>query len=461
MVDAQAPAQQTATTPTPPFPLDVLDPRFYDDPWDGYRWLRHNAPIWWDAKNELWVISRHEDVSHMSRHQETYSAAQGVRPKVAAPMSIISMDDPEHTRQRRLVSKGLTPRMVRKLTDHMRELTNQIIDDIAERGECDFVEDVAMHVPLIVIAELMGLDPGQRHQLYRWSEDMMAGDGHTDPEDPVLVKATEAGTEFAMMCMELIEQRRQDGSTDDIIGILTKAYDEGALARPEEQSGIDPHAPARVAGPGAWVADKGAEGGPAEGGSGIPELDSMSNDELLMFLILLVVAGNETTRNAITGGLRAFTLFPEERDKLLANPELVDLAVEEIVRYVTPVLTFMRTVTEDHTYKGVDFKAGDRVFMLYQSANRDETVFDDPDRFIADRDPNPHLAFGIGTHFCLGANLARNEIKVVFEELFKRLTDIRAADPATLSRGDSTLVLAINRLPAVFTPESQRQPAPA
>jgi len=457
MVDAQASApsassaSRTTSDPQPPFPIDVLDPRFYDDPWEGYRWLRHNAPIWWDAQNELWVISRHEDVSHISRHQETYSAAQGVRPKIAAPMSIISMDDPEHTRQRRLVSKGLTPRMVRKLTDHMRELANQIIDDIAERGECDFVEDVAMHVPLIVIAELMGLDPNQREQLYRWSEDMMAGDGHTDPEDPVLVKATEAGTEFAMLCMELIEQRRQDGSTDDIIGILTKAYDEGALARPEDQTGVDPHAPTRIAGPGAWVAESDVSG----------ELDQMSNDELLMFLILLVVAGNETTRNAITGGLRAFTLFPEERDKLLADPELIDLAVEEIVRYVTPVLTFMRTVTEDHTYKGVDFKAGDRVFMLYQSANRDEDVFDDPDRFVVDRDPNPHLAFGQGTHYCLGANLARNEIKVVFEELFKRLSDIRAADPTTLSRGDSTLVLSINRLPAIFTPESQRSPATA
>jgi cytochrome P450 family 142 subfamily A polypeptide 1 len=330
--------------------------------------------------------------------------------------------------------------VVRKLTDHMRELANDIIDEIAERGECDFVEDVAMHVPLIVIAELMGLDPSQRQQLYRWSEDMMAGDGHTDPDDPVLVKATEAGTEFAMLCMELIEQRRQDGSTDDIIGILTQAYDQGALERPEDQSGIDPHRT------------------PLHDSELVTE--SMSNDDLLMFLILLVVAGNETTRNAISGGLRALTEFPDERDRLLANPELFDLAVEEIVRFVSPVLTFMRTVTEDHTYKGTDFKAGDRVFMLYQSANRDEDVFEEPDQFRADRDPNPHLAFGIGTHYCLGANLARNEIKVVFQELLTRLSDIRAADPATLSRGDSTLVLSLKRLPAIFTPESQRPSAP-
>jgi cytochrome P450 family 142 subfamily A polypeptide 1 len=355
-----------------------------------------------------------------------------VRPKVAAPMSIISMDDPEHTRQRRLVSKGLTPRMVRELSDHIRELANEIIDEISAKGSCDFVEDFAIHVPLIVIAELMGLNPAERHRLYHWSDAMMAGDGHTDPDDPVLLRAAEAGGEFATMCLELIEQRRADGSTDDIIGILTQAYDEGALARPDDS--------ARDA-----AGNNQADGANAD--------DRMTSDELIMFLILLVVAGNETTRNALAGGLVAFTRFPEQRRRLLDHPELMDLAVEEIVRYVSPVISFMRTVTEDHIYQGVDFKAGDRVLLLYQSANRDEDVFDEPDELRIDRDPNPHLAFGIGTHYCLGANLARAEIKVAFEELFRRLRDIRAVDADTLERGDSTLVLSLNRLPAVFTPE--------
>ena len=413
-------AGATTRQATPPFEIDILDPRFYDDPWDAYRWLRKNAPLWWDARNELWVVSRHEDVSHISRNQDLYSAAQGVRPKVAAPMSIIAMDDPEHTRQRRLVNKGFTPRMVRQLADHIRELSNRIIDDIAHRGECDFVEDVAMHVPLIVIAELMGLDPDQRQELYRWSDAMMAGDGHLDPDDPVLIAAAEAGGEFATMCVDLIEQRRADGSTDDIIGILTHAFDDGALL---------------------------------QGGGGAD--DELTHDELIMFLILLVVAGNETTRNALSGGLVAFTRFPDQHRKLLEHPELIDLAVDEVVRYVSPVMTFMRTVTEDHTYQGVDLRAGDRVLMLYQSANRDEDVFDDPDEFRVDRDPNPHLAFGIGTHYCLGANLARAEIGVVFTELFSRLRDIRAVEPDALDRGDSSLVLALASLPAVFTPESR------
>jgi cytochrome P450 family 142 subfamily A polypeptide 1 len=410
------------THAAPPFDLDILDPRFYDDPWEGYRWLRENAPLWWDARNNLWVVSRHEDVSHVSRHDELYSAAQGVRPRVAAPMSIISMDDPEHTRQRRLVSKGFTPRMVRQLSDHMRELANEIIDDIAERGECDFVADFAVHVPLIVISELMGLDPSQRQQMYRWSDAMMAGDSSTGDDDPVMHEAAVAFGEFCTMCLELVEARRADGSTDDIIGILTNAFDQGALERPPDAVQADP-------------------------------ADELSSDDLLMFLTLLLVAGNETTRNALTGGLAAFTRFPEQHRKLLDDPSLMATAADEIVRFVSPVISFMRTVTTDHTYRGVDFKAGDRVFLLYQSANRDEAVFDEPDEFRIDRDPNPHLGFGIGTHYCLGANLARAEITVVFEELFKRLRDIRAVDPHTLDRGNSTLVLALNHLPAVFTPE--------
>lgn len=417
-----AATQSKRNVPSPPFTIDTLDPRFYDDPWDAYRWLRRQPGLWFDAANELWVASRHEDVSHISRHDDLYSAAQGVRPKVAAPMSIIAMDDPEHTRQRRLINKGFTPRVVRELSEHIRELSNQILDEVQAEGEIDFVEDLAMHVPLIVIAELMGLDPGRRRQLYEWSDSMMAGDGHLDPDDPVLQAAATAFGDFAAVATEVIEARRATGSTDDVIGILTNAYDEGALA----------------------------SGGMADG---VETVGGLSTDELLIFLALLIVAGNETTRNALSGGLVAFSRFPGEKQRLIDNPGLLDLAVDEIVRYVTPVLSFCRTVTRDHTYQGTSLSAGDRVLMLYQSANRDEAVFDDPDVFCIDRDPNPHLGFGIGTHYCLGANLAKAEIKVVFEQLFSRLHDIRARHPhAPFDRGDSSLVLSIRHVPAVFTP---------
>jgi cytochrome P450 len=166
-----------------------------------------------------------------------------------------------------------------------------------------------------------------------------------------------------------------------------------------------------------------------------------------------VVAGNETTRNALSGGLVAFSQFPDQKQRVIDDPSLWDTAVDELIRFVSPVLSFSRTVTTDHTYEGVDLKAGDKVFMLYQSANRDETVFEDPDDLHVDRDPNPHLAFGIGTHYCLGANLARAEVRVVFEELFTRLRDIRVPDGTVPQRGDSSLVLSLAHLPAVFTPE--------
>jgi cholest-4-en-3-one 26-monooxygenase len=405
--------------------LDFCDPKLYDDPWETYRWLRDNAPIYRDTVNDLWVVSRHEDVFHISRNPERYCNRLGVRPKLAADMSLIALDDPEHTRQRRLINKGFTPRRVRELAPHIRELANQIIDEVSERGEIDFVEDFAIHVPLIVISEMMGLDPETRSKMYRWSDSMMAGDGHTEADDPVLLGAATAFGEFAEMCAALIAERRAE-PTDDLISALTTAFDKGELQKDDK--------------PFSDITE-------ALHGEG-----RMGDDELFMFLTLLLVAGNETTRNALTGGLLAFSMFPDQKQKLIDNPELIDLAVDEIIRFVSPVLTFSRTVTEDHTYKGVDFKEGDKVLMLYQSANRDERVFDAPDELRVDRDPNPHLAFGTGTHYCLGANLARLEVKLVFEELFKRLADIRVPEGVPLERGESSLVLALQHLPAVFTP---------
>lgn len=412
---------QSSQLRTRPPEVDILDPQLYDDPWDTYRWLRNHDPVHRDDRNGLWVVSRHEDVARISRNDKLYRAGSGVRPRIAGPMSIISMDDPEHTRQRRIVSKGFTPRRVRQLTEHMREITRDLLDQIEDRGEIDFVADFAIHLPLIVLAELMGLDPERRLELQEWSDHMMAGDGHTEPDDPVLLRATEAFGAFATYVQQLIDERRGE-PRDDLIGLLTGAYDAGELERE-------------------WDWEEARRAG------------DLADDELLMFLVLLLAAGNETTRNAITGGLLAFSRFPEEREKLIAHPDLIDSAVEEIVRYVSPVLTFMRTVAEDHEYKGVRFAEGDRILMLYQSANRDERVFDDPDRFLVDRDPNPHLGFGIGTHYCLGSNLARAEITVAFDEMFRRLRDIRAVSPDQIpERMQSTLVLGIERLPAVFTP---------
>lgn len=412
--------------------IDFCDSAVFDDPWAVYAQLRHEAPMYRDEINNMWVVSRYDDVVKVSRRPELYCSSQGVRPKGASDISLLAMDDPEHTRVRRLVNKGFTPRQVRALLPHIKELSADLVREIGDRGEVDFVSEVAIHVPLIVIAELLGLDPATRLELYRWSDDMMGGDGRTEADDPALLAAMMAFGEYSAVLQEIIADRREN-PTDDLISVLTNAHDEGALA--EIAAGTtDQHV------------------------TGADET-ALEEHELLMFLVALLVAGNETTRNAISGALLALSQFPAERERLVAHLDddaFLDLAVEELIRFVSPVMSFSRTVTEDHVYEGEDFtqelKAGDKIFMLYQSANRDERVFDDPSALCLDRDPNPHVAFGIGTHFCLGANLARMEVKVVFEELLRHLPDIRVPEGATGERGESTLVLSLAKLPAIFTP---------
>ena len=410
--------------------VDFCDPHTFDDPWELYRALRALDTLHHDAANDLYIAARHEDVFAISRNAERYCNRFGVRPVIAGDMSIITLDGEEHTRTRRLINAGFTPRRVRALMPHVRELTNEIVDQIVDEGHVDFVEQFAIHVPLIIICELMGLNPTQRMEMYRWSDDMMAGDGHTD--GPTLTAAAEAFGEFAAMCLELIAERRADPQ-DDLISVLTQAYDDGALAK--EHKAVQGVTEEQLA------LRKEADGG-------------LNDDELLAFLAVLLVAGNETTRNAISGGMLALSMFPTQKAELLAHLDddaYVDKAVDELIRYVSPVLGFIRTVTEDHTYRGTELKEGDRILMLYASANRDDRVFDQPDELDLTRDPNPHLAFGIGPHFCLGANLARMEVKLVFQELLARLSDISIDDDAPFDRGESSLVLALQHLPATIS----------
>ncbi len=401
--------------------IDIWDPALYNDPWETYRWLRNNAPIYKapvdryfsQHDTNLYVISRHEDISAIERTPEIFSNADGVRP-VPADMSLIAMDAPEHTAHRRLINKGFTPRMVGRIRDHVEDVTIEILDEIKAKGSIDFVEDFSCHIPLIVIAELMGMPPEDRADLYRWSDDMMGGDGHMDPDDPVIQRATNAFGEWIPYVQQHVAEKKVN-PTNDLISILTGAF--------SEEFGTD-----------------------AE--------DVIEDDELLMFLTLLIVAGNETTRNGISGGLIALSENPDQRDKLVANirdQEYVNRAVEEVLRYYSPVLSFLRTVKQPYEYKGTQFETGDKVLVLYQSANRDEDVFEDADVFDIERDHNPHIAFGIGPHFCLGANLARMEMQVVFRHLFDVLPDI-ATTGRLAHRGPSRLVTRIEHLPATFTP---------
>jgi cytochrome P450 family 142 subfamily A polypeptide 1 len=420
-----------------PSTIDFTDPHTFDDPWELYRWLRDQDTLFYDAGNDLYIAPRHEDVFHVSRDAETYCNKFGVRPKIAGDMSIITLDGEEHIRQRRLINQGFTPRRVRELIPHVRELTNEVIDQIAERGDIDFVEDFAIHVPLIIICELMGLDPEQRLRMYRWSDAMMAGDGHIEPDSPQLLAAAESFGEYATMCIELIAERRAaveagDTSHDDLISILTRAFDEGDLTKEHLAiQGVDEETYARMQ----------------------QDRVQLGDDELLAFLTVLLVAGNETTRNAISGGLLALSRHPDQKKLMLDNlwdDAFMDTAVEELIRYVTPVLGFIRTVTKDHTYRGTELKEGDRILMLYASANRDERAIERPDELDLTR-TTTHLAFGIGPHYCLGANLARMEVKTVFQELLSRLPDIEVPEGIVPGRGESSLVLALQEMPATFT----------
>ncbi len=413
--------------------VDFCDAHTFDHPQALYAELRALETLHYDAKNNLYIAPRHEDVFHISRNNQTYVSGFGVRPIIAGDMSIITLDGEEHIRTRRLINNGFTPRRIRELMPHIRQLTNDLVDEIKDKGAIDFVEEFAIHVPLIIICELMGLNPEQRMKMYRWSDNMMAGDGHTDPDSPILHNAAVAFGEFAEMCLTLIAERREQPQ-NDVISVLTQAYDEGGLTKEKKAlQGIDEEALARHR-----------------------ELHgTLSDDELFAFLAVLLVAGNETTRNAISGAVLALSLFPEQKAEMLANlddDEYMDRAVEEIIRYVSPVIGFIRTVVTDHTYRGTDLKEGDRVLMLYPSANRDERVFDDPNTLNLRRSPNPHLAFGIGQHLCLGASLARTEVKLVLQELYKRLPDITIDEDAPFARAASSLVLGIEHLPASFTP---------
>jgi cytochrome P450 family 142 subfamily A polypeptide 1 len=390
---------------------NMTDSRLYaGDPHPTYRWLRANAPVYWDEASKLWVLSRYQDVFDVSKNPETFSAAQGVLPESDAMVSIVCMDDPRHQRLRKLVNRGFTPRMVGLMHERIRTLAKEIADRVAARGECDLVRELAVPLPLYVISQMLGIREEDFDRFHEWSDRLIGVAGNYD--DPVrMTDAVTAYAEYGEYLKDVFEDRRRN-PREDLVSILVAAQEEGMLA---------------------------------------PDEDSMENDEIIMFMTLLLVAGNETTRNAISGGMLALMENRDQLEMLRAHPELLDSAVEEILRYVSPIICFRRTATRDTEIRGQAIKAGDRVMMLYQSANRDEDVYTDPDRFDVTRSPNPHLAFGIGPHFCLGANLARLELKVMLQELIARFPDMRPAPGATPKRSASTLVAGIEHLPVVFS----------
>ncbi len=405
--------------------IEFLSADFWDDQMPArMRWLRENDPIHWSEKDQLWVVSRFADVAHVSKHQEIFTSARGVRPGNETKLGLIDEDEPRHGQLRKLINRGFTPRMVKKLEVAFHEITTEAIDAVAERGHCDFVEEIAVPLPLLLIAEMLGIRKEDRKSFHEWSDNMIAGDGNFDHPE-IMAKAGAAFMAYSTYITEIIEDRRQNPQ-EDLVSVLVGAKDGGLLETYENH-------------------DR-EELGFSE------DHQSLANDELIMLLVLLLVAGNETTRNALSGGMQLLIENPEQRQRLIDDPSLIAGAGEEMVRLVSPVQSFGRTVVEQTELHGQPLSPGDRVLVLYPSANHDAEQFPDPERFDVTRDPQ-HLGFGIGTHFCLGANLARMEMRVAFEELLRRLPDMEYAAGGPVLK-PSALVRSCTEMQVKFTPEA-------
>ena len=349
--------------------MDVRVPYLQPESWDStmperLRWLRENEPVYWSEPDNLWVLTKYADVENVSKHQEIFTSAQGVRPGTPAKIGLIDEGEPRHAQLRRLINRGFTPRMVAKLEETFLSITTDAIDSVAAAGECDFVTSIAVPLPLMLIAEMMGIGRADYPRFHRWSDDMIQADGSKDPA--VMAKAGMAFMEYSTYLRRIIEDRRAN-PIEDLVSILTGAKDGGMLTQFQH-------------------ADSVGLGGEHAG---------VANDELLMLLTILLVAGNETTRNGISGGMQLLIENPGERQKLIENPSLIPAAVEEMVRMVSPVHSFSRTVLEDTAIRGKAIRKGQSVLMVYPSANRDTEVYDDPDTFRVDRNPT-HLGFGVG-----------------------------------------------------------------
>ena len=400
-------------------PVDLSDSRSYV-PGVPHAWLAHlrrHDPVHWQDEAGgpgFWAVTRYEDCVTVNRDYERFSSAvRGTMPfempdeDVAQQgLMMLNMDPPLHTRYRRLVNKGFTPRMVRDLEANIHRATDAIIDQVIEKGEADFVTDLSAELPLQVIAELLGVPRDDRHRMFEWSNRMV---GNEDPEYQTQAEeALVAAMELYAYAAELFAIKRIDPHAD-LMSVLTTVEVEG---------------------------------------------EQLSEMELELFFLLLTVAGNETTRNLMSGAMDTFFQHPHQWQRLLDDRSLLPRAVDEMLRFVSPVMNFRRTAMCDVTLSGTEIKAGDKVVFFHASANRDEDVFAEADTFDIGRDPNPHIAFGGGgPHFCLGANLARMEIRVMFEHLLDRMPDIRRR--GDLQRLQSQFINGVKHLPVAFTPASR------
>ncbi len=394
--------------------INLLDSTVFAErvPHEWFAYLRQHAPVWWQEEADgpgFWAVTTLAEATQVNRDYEHFSSARKATylwdlaedDLAQQQLIMLNMDPPLHTRYRRLVNKGFTPRMVNQLHERIHAATDSIIDDVIERGSADFVTDIAAELPLVVIAELLGVPNEDRHRMFDWSNRMIGSD---DPEYQSAGEVAQmASMELYAYASELFATKRVDPH-DDLMSVLTQVDIDG---------------------------------------------EQLSSFELELFFLLLTVAGNETTRNLISGAMATFFDHPDQWELLRNDRSLLPDAVEEMLRYVTPVMNFRRQTTSEFELGGQLIEADSKVVFFHISANRDERAFADPQRFDITRNPNPHMAFGAGgPHFCLGANLARMEIRVMFEHLLDRMPEMELAGP--VQRLQSAFISGVKHIPISF-----------
>ena len=385
--------------------IDLLAGEFWGgDYHEALTWLRANDPLHWDGR--VWGVTGYEMLREISRQPDRFSNAEGCRPDAFALPMMIDMDDPEHFRRRKLVNRGFTPKQVRGSEPAVRAAADEIIDSVIESGSCDFVTDVAQWLPMIMIGDQLGVPSEERGRLLEWSDAMVSASA-----DGVGVeRATAAYTEYREFAERAIADRRTE-PRGDLMSVLVHAEIDG---------------------------------------------DRLDDESIIHESLLILIGGDETTRHVITGGMYQLLVHPEQRAALVGEPSLIPSAVEEMLRWVSPIRNMNRTVLADTELAGKKLSAGDKLLLLYPSANRDESVFDDPFRFDVARQPNEHVAFGFGTHFCLGNSLARLELVCMFEHLLERLPDMELVDAAEPGNRPANFVSGYEHMPVRFTPGARR-----
>ncbi|OCB07385.1 cytochrome [Mycobacterium vulneris] len=386
--------------------VDFTNGNFYADGGarEAYRWMRANEPVFRD-RNGLAAATTYQAVLDAERNPELFSSAGGIRPDQPGMPYMIDMDDPAHVLRRKLVNSGFTRKRVMDKVPSIVNLCDTLIDAVCERGECDFVRDIAAPLPMAVIGDMLGVLPTEREMLLKWSDDLVCGlSSHLDETAINMLMETFAA--YTAFTMDVIAKRRAE-PTDDLFSILVNAEVEG---------------------------------------------QRMSDDEIVMETLLILIGGDETTRHTLSGGTDQLLRNRDQWERLVADQSLLPGAIEETLRWTSPVKNMCRTLTADTTFHGTDLKAGEKIMLMFESANFDEAVFENPDEFRIDRNPNSHLAFGFGTHFCLGNQLARLELRLMLERLLTRLPDLRLADDKALPLRPANFVSGPEAMPVVFTP---------